>query len=141
MQILHFMQSLALSWSSLSSVPFTRFSSPSSYRVSSSMTRRTVRGGQDVGMDVISTLTSVMSQPAREFVVKFNELSLWSSDLLFGHFLLFMLIPPILLPYADCLHAMLLCEYFRCSVLLVVLMGCLQPGCGHPSRFALLYTH
>jgi hypothetical protein len=37
-----------------------------------------------------------------------------------------MLTPPILLPYADRLHAMLLCEYFRCNVLLVVLMGCLQ---------------
>jgi len=83
----------------------------------------------------------VMSQPAREFVVKIIELSLWSSDLLIGHFLLFMLTPPILLPYADRLHAMLLCEYFRCNVLLVILIGCLQSGCGHPSRFALLYTH
>lgn len=54
--------------------------------------------------------THVMSQPAREFVVKIIELSLWSSDLLIGHFLLFMLTPPILFPYADRLHAMLLCE-------------------------------
>ncbi|KAI6096184.1 glycosyltransferase family 48 protein [Pisolithus croceorrhizus] len=30
-----------------------------------------------------------MSQPAREFIVKIIELSLWSSDLLLGHFLLF----------------------------------------------------
>jgi 1,3-beta-glucan synthase len=52
----------------------------------------------------------VMSQPAREFIVKIIELSLWSSDLLIGHFLLFMLTPPILFPYADRLHAMLLCE-------------------------------
>ncbi|KAG2159276.1 glycosyltransferase family 48 protein [Suillus bovinus] len=50
----------------------------------------------------------VMSQPAREFIVKIIELSLWSSDLLIGHFLLFMLTPPILFPYADRLHAMLL---------------------------------
>lgn len=83
----------------------------------------------------------VMSQPAREFVVKIIELSLWSSDLLIGHFLLFMLTPPILFPFADRLHAMLLCGFFRCNVLLVVLMACLQSGCGHPSRFALLYTH
>ncbi|KAG9313769.1 1,3-beta-glucan synthase component FKS1 [Chiua virens] len=50
----------------------------------------------------------VMSQPAREFVVKIIELSLWSSDLLLGHFLLFMLTPPILIPYIDRLHAMFL---------------------------------
>jgi len=49
-----------------------------------------------------------MSQPAREFVVKTIELSLWSSDLLLGHFLLFMMTPPILIPYIDRLHATLL---------------------------------
>lgn len=52
-----------------------------------------------------------MSQPAREFVVKIIELSLWSSDLLLGHFLLFMMTPPILVPYVDRLHATLLCEF------------------------------
>jgi hypothetical protein len=51
-----------------------------------------------------------MSQPAREFVVKIIELSLWSSDLLIGHFLLFMMTPFILIPYIDRLHAALLCE-------------------------------
>jgi 1,3-beta-glucan synthase len=50
----------------------------------------------------------VMSQPAREFVVKIIELSLWSSDLLLGHLLLFMLTPPILIPYFDRFHATLL---------------------------------
>ncbi|TDL27758.1 glycosyltransferase family 48 protein [Rickenella mellea] len=50
----------------------------------------------------------VMSQPAREFVVKIIELSLWSSDFLLGHFLLFLLTPPLLFPYIDRLHAMLL---------------------------------
>jgi len=50
----------------------------------------------------------VMSQPAREFVVKTIELSLWSSDLLLGHFLLFMMTPPILVPYIDRIHATLL---------------------------------
>jgi len=49
-----------------------------------------------------------MSQPAREFIVKTIELSLWSSDLLLGHFLLFMMTPPILVPYVDRLHATLL---------------------------------
>jgi hypothetical protein len=51
-----------------------------------------------------------MSQPAREYIVKIIELSLWSSDLLLGHLLLFMLTPPILVPYFDRLHATLLCE-------------------------------
>jgi 1,3-beta-glucan synthase len=50
----------------------------------------------------------VMSQPAREFIVKIIELSLWSSDLLLGHLLLFMLTPPILVPYIDRLHATIL---------------------------------
>jgi 1,3-beta-glucan synthase len=49
-----------------------------------------------------------MSQPAREFIVKIIELSLWSSDLLIGHFLLFMMTPPILVPYFDRIHATLL---------------------------------
>ncbi|KAF8527179.1 1,3-beta-glucan synthase [Hysterangium stoloniferum] len=50
----------------------------------------------------------VMSQPAREFLVKIIELSLWSSDFLLGHFLLFMLTPPMLIPYIDRLHATIL---------------------------------
>jgi len=52
--------------------------------------------------------THAMSQPAREFVVKVIELSLWSSDLILGHMLLFMLTPPILIPYFDRLHATML---------------------------------
>ncbi|KAJ7628667.1 1,3-beta-glucan synthase [Roridomyces roridus] len=47
----------------------------------------------------------VMSQPAREFAVKIIELSLWSSDLLLGHLLLFMLTPPMMIPYFDTIHA------------------------------------
>ncbi|KAG6884155.1 1,3-beta-D-glucan synthase [Termitomyces sp. T159_Od127] len=54
--------------------------------------------------------THVMSQPPREFLVKIIELSLWSSDLLLGHLLLFMLTPPILIPYFDRFHATILCE-------------------------------
>jgi 1,3-beta-glucan synthase len=53
----------------------------------------------------------VMSQPAREFVVKIIELSLWSSDLLLGHILLFMLTPPTLIPYFDRFHATILCKF------------------------------
>ncbi|KAF7972714.1 hypothetical protein HWV62_41527 [Athelia sp. TMB] len=49
-----------------------------------------------------------MSQPAREYIVKIIELSLWSSDLLLGHFLLFMMTPIIIIPYVDRVHATLL---------------------------------
>jgi 1,3-beta-glucan synthase len=50
----------------------------------------------------------VMSQPAREFVVKVVEMSLWSSDFLLGHILLFMLTPPILIPFIDKAHSTML---------------------------------
>ena len=56
--------------------------------------------------------THAMSQPAREFVVKIIELSLWSSDLILGHILLFMLTPAVLIPYFDRLHAMMLCTLY-----------------------------
>jgi hypothetical protein len=51
-----------------------------------------------------------MSQPAREFIVKVVEMSLWSSDFLLGHLLLFMLTPPILVPFIDKAHSTMLCE-------------------------------
>jgi 1,3-beta-glucan synthase len=51
---------------------------------------------------------SAFSQPAREFVVKVVEMSLWSSDFLMGHILLIFLTPPILIPYFDRLHATML---------------------------------
>ncbi|KAJ7792246.1 1,3-beta-glucan synthase [Mycena olivaceomarginata] len=47
----------------------------------------------------------VMSQPAREFIVKIIELSLWSSDILLGHLLLFLLTLPMMIPYFDRIHA------------------------------------
>ena len=47
----------------------------------------------------------VMSQPAREFIVKIVELSLWSSDFILCHLLFFVITPPVLIPYIDRLHA------------------------------------
>ncbi|KAF8606454.1 1,3-beta-glucan synthase [Ceratobasidium sp. AG-I] len=49
--------------------------------------------------------THVLSQPAREYILKIVELSLWSGDLLLGHFLLFLLSLPTIIPYADKLHS------------------------------------
>ncbi|KAH9934748.1 1,3-beta-glucan synthase component-domain-containing protein [Fomitopsis serialis] len=48
---------------------------------------------------------SAFSQPAREFVVKIVEMSLWSSDFLMAHILLVVLTPPTLIPFADKLHS------------------------------------
>jgi 1,3-beta-glucan synthase len=53
----------------------------------------------------------VMSQPAREFIVKIIELSLWSSDILLGHLLLFLLTLPMMIPYFDRIHATCLCKF------------------------------
>ncbi|KAJ6511511.1 1,3-beta-glucan synthase [Mycena vitilis] len=52
--------------------------------------------------------SNVMAQPAREFIVKIIELSLWSSDLILGHILLLMLTLPVLIPYSDRGHATIL---------------------------------
>ncbi|KAI0246237.1 1-3-beta-glucan synthase [Lactifluus subvellereus] len=52
--------------------------------------------------------THILSQQAREFIVKITELSFWSSDFLIGHVLLFMLTPALLVPYVDKLHSILL---------------------------------
>ncbi|TFK76456.1 glycosyltransferase family 48 protein [Pluteus cervinus] len=51
---------------------------------------------------------SAMSQPAREFVVKIVEMSLWSSDFLLGHLLLIILTPVTLIPFANRLHSTML---------------------------------
>ncbi|KAH9842776.1 1-3-beta-glucan synthase [Rhodofomes roseus] len=48
---------------------------------------------------------SALSQPAREFVVKIVEMSLWSSDFLMAHILLIVLTPPTLIPFVDMVHS------------------------------------
>ncbi|KAF7338305.1 Glycosyltransferase family 48 protein [Mycena venus] len=51
---------------------------------------------------------SAFSQPAREYVVKIVEMGLWTSDFVIAHFLLIILTPPILIPYANTLHSTML---------------------------------
>jgi 1,3-beta-glucan synthase len=51
---------------------------------------------------------SAMSQPAREFIVKIVEMSLWSSDFLLAHILLVILTVPLCVPYIDKLHSTML---------------------------------
>ena len=55
--------------------------------------------------------SSALSQPAREYVVKIVEMSLWSSDFLLGHILLIIMTPPIFIPFIDRLHSTMLCEF------------------------------
>jgi len=59
---------------------------------------------------------SAISQPAREFVVKIVEMSLWSSDFLLGHILLVILTVPILIPFIDKLHSTMLCRWIKVLV-------------------------
>ncbi|KAI0836806.1 glycosyltransferase family 48 protein [Hypoxylon sp. FL0890] len=49
-----------------------------------------------------------VSQPAREYLCKITELSMFGADFILGHFLLFMMLPVILIPKVDTLHSMML---------------------------------
>ncbi|KAJ3484001.1 hypothetical protein NLI96_g5935 [Meripilus lineatus] len=51
---------------------------------------------------------SAMSQPAREYIVKIVEMSLWSSDFLLGHVLMIIMTPPTLIPFIDKVHSMMI---------------------------------
>jgi 1,3-beta-glucan synthase len=48
------------------------------------------------------------SQPAREFLCKITELGLFSADFVLGHFILFVQLPIIIIPYADKGHSIML---------------------------------
>ena len=49
-----------------------------------------------------------ISQPAREFLCKITELSMFAGDFMLGHWLLFMMFPFVLIPKIDMLHSILL---------------------------------
>ncbi|XP_044717612.1 1,3-beta-glucan synthase component domain-containing protein [Hirsutella rhossiliensis] len=49
-----------------------------------------------------------MSQPAREFLCKITELSMFAADFILGHWLLFLMLPLIAIPQFDKLHSMML---------------------------------
>lgn len=81
--------------------------------------------------------SSALSQPAREYVVKIVEMSLWSSDFLLGHFLLILASIPIFIPFVDRLHSTMLCEYFKNQFRPLDSLF-IQSGCDHRNRFDLL---
>ncbi|QPG93883.1 hypothetical protein C2857_003311 [Epichloe festucae Fl1] len=49
-----------------------------------------------------------LSQPGREFLCKITELSMFGADFILGHWLLFMMLPVILVPKVDKLHSTML---------------------------------
>lgn len=55
--------------------------------------------------------SSAFSQPAREYIVKIVEMSLWSSDFLLAHILLILAAIPLFIPFVDRLHSTMLCEH------------------------------
>jgi len=49
-----------------------------------------------------------ISQPAREFLCKITELSMFAGDFVLGHLLLFIMLPVIVVPQIDKVHSMML---------------------------------
>lgn len=49
-----------------------------------------------------------MSQPGREFLCKITELGFFGADFLLGHLLLFFMVIPLLIPYGDKIHSVML---------------------------------
>lgn len=49
-----------------------------------------------------------MSQPAREYLCKITELGMFAADFILGHFLLFLMLPVLLMPYVDKFHSVML---------------------------------
>ena len=49
-----------------------------------------------------------VSQPAREFLCKITELSMFAADFILGHWLLFMMLPFVTIPKMDMLHSIML---------------------------------
>ena len=49
-----------------------------------------------------------LSQPGREFLCKITELGMFAGDFLLGHFLLFVMLPVLVIPYVDKIHSVML---------------------------------
>src|SRR5690606_12607141 len=48
------------------------------------------------------------TQPGREFLCKITEMGYFATDFILGHFLLFIQLPLMLIPYVDTVHSMML---------------------------------
>ncbi|KXS98790.1 hypothetical protein AC579_8933 [Pseudocercospora musae] len=49
-----------------------------------------------------------LSQPGREFLCKITEMGFFAADFCLGHVLLFFMLPPLLIPYIDKFHSVML---------------------------------
>ena len=49
-----------------------------------------------------------LSQPGREFLCKITELGMFAGDFILGHFLLFFMLPVLVIPYIDKFHSVML---------------------------------
>ncbi len=49
-----------------------------------------------------------VSQPGREFLCKITELGMFAADFILGHFLLFIMLPVLAIPYIDKFHSVML---------------------------------
>jgi 1,3-beta-glucan synthase len=49
-----------------------------------------------------------LSQPGREFLCKITELSMFAGDFILGHFILFLMLPVLVIPYVDKFHSVML---------------------------------
>jgi len=49
-----------------------------------------------------------LSQPGREFLCKITELTMFAGDFILGHFILFVMLPFLVIPYIDKFHSMML---------------------------------
>jgi 1,3-beta-glucan synthase len=82
-----------------------------------------------------------LSQPGRELLCKITELSMFAADFILGHWLLFMMLPVILIPQVDKLHSMMLFWLKPRHVMLFtcfVVWGC-QANCMTASKFDRLF--
>jgi 1,3-beta-glucan synthase len=49
-----------------------------------------------------------LSQPGREFLCKITELTMFAGDFILGHFILFVMLPVLVIPYVDKFHSVML---------------------------------
>jgi 1,3-beta-glucan synthase len=81
-----------------------------------------------------------ISQPGREFLCKITELSMFAVDFILGHVLLFMMLPILLVPYADRVHSIMLFwlrpRYVLSSLELYTLTNVTQPSDPSSNLFA-----
>ena len=49
-----------------------------------------------------------LSQPGREFLCKITELTMFAGDFILGHFILFIMLPILVIPFADKFHSVML---------------------------------